>query len=188
MKNIKFTFNIVILVLANSILCSKFIDITGDENYFHISNQRLRLLDVGCTPELCPPKQGYCRFDKCICLEGFITVDTPSDFKFCNYEQKQSIVALLLESFGLFGIGHIYAGRILYGIFKLVSFAILICFGSLCVINFFKYQVDTQAAYYVKVAIWICVVGTPFAWHFIDLYRWANNQYLDGENQPMMNW
>ena len=147
-----------------------------------------RLLQSSCNTANCPLNQGYCKSDKCSCLEGFITVSGQTDFKFCNYKQKESIIALLLESFGLFGFGHLYAGRTSYGITKIICFFIFICLGSQFVITLLKEESDTMIAYYVKLSISLACLGAPIAWHIIDLYKWANNMYMDGNNQPMMNW
>lgn len=148
----------------------------------------LRLLQSPCNSENCPLTQGFCREDQCICLDGFMTIPNGVDYKYCNYKQKNIIVALLLESFGFIGFGHFYAGRIFYGLVKLICFYVIICYGSQFVIAFMKENSDTETAYYIKLAISTSCLGVPVLWHLIDLYKWATNQYLDGNAQRMEGW
>jgi TM2 domain-containing membrane protein YozV len=148
----------------------------------------LRNLEVTCTYDICPPTQGYCKGEKCVCLEGFITIVNEKSTTLCNYKQKNVMVSLLLESFGLIGFGHIYAGRFLAGIVKLVCFYVIICYGSQFVIVFMKENTDTDAAYWVKLLISAACLTIPVIWHLIDLYKWSNNSYLDGNGQQLLNW
>jgi hypothetical protein len=191
MKNLKiFSLNIVLLFLlfSNSLQSSIENIFNQDyQEYLSIKNFN-RHLQSSCNLENCPALQGYCRSDKCLCLEGYITISDGNNFKFCNYKQKESIISLLLESFGLFGVGHLYAGRIYYGLSKIFCFFIFICLGSQFVITLLKEESDTQIAYYVKLLISLGCLGVPIAWHLVDLYKWANNMYKDGNDQPMMNW
>lgn len=57
---------------------------------------------------------------KCICLPGYVTYfDSYNEIKnYCNYKQKLSIIAAALEIVFGFGIGHIYAERIFFGLGK----------------------------------------------------------------------
>jgi archaellum biogenesis protein FlaJ (TadC family) len=98
------------------------------------------------------------------------------------------MTALLLECFGFIGFGHIYAGRTFAGIFKNLVFYAIICLGSQFVIQLMKGDSDTEIAYYVKLLISAACLCLPIIWHLIDLYRFATNQYLDGNSQPMKNW
>jgi hypothetical protein len=191
MKNIKnFLLKIVLFLLLSSMSLHSSIDKINNHDfldYIKIRNFN-RNLQSSCNAENCPPLQGYCKSDKCMCLDGYITLSDKSNFKFCDYKQKESIISLLLESFGLFGVGHLYAGRIYYGLSKIFCFFIFICLGSQFVITLLKEESDTVIAYYVKLLISLGCLGVPIAWHIIDLYKWANNIYMDGNDQPMMNW
>lgn len=149
---------------------------------------KLRLLQNTCSAENCPASNGFCKGDRCVCLEGYITHKDPINHGYCNYKQKNVMVSLLLECFGLIGFGHFYAGRIFPGLLKLVLFYVIICYGSQFVIQFMKESSDTETAYYVKLAISASCLGVPVVWHLIDLYRWATNQYLDGNELPMQSW
>ena len=183
-------FKIVLLFLLSSeINLSSIQNLNNSDVIENQESRRLnRQLQSTCNSENCPSLQGYCKTNKCICLDGYITVSDNTNFKFCNYEQKQSIIALLLESFGLFGVGHLYAGRIYYGISKIFCFFVFICLGSQFVITLLKEESDTKIAYYVKLLISLGCLGVPIIWHLFDLYKWAKNMYDDGNNQPMMSW
>jgi hypothetical protein len=137
---------------------------------------------------VCPPSKGVCRGGRCNCLDGYITAIDENNHLQCNYDQKNMLYSLLLESFGLIGFGHFYAGRVMPGLIKFIVFYIIICFGTQFVISFMKEDHDTDTAYYVKLLISAACLGFPVVWHIIDLYKFATNQYLDGNGQPMKDW
>lgn len=147
-----------------------------------------RMLMSKCNVDNCNPNQGNCKGEKCVCLEGYLTIPTKNDHRSCNYARKKAIYALLLESFGFIGFGHIYAGRLFNGILKMIWFFVNIFYGVQFVLVFMKENAETDAAYYVKMIISIACVSVPIIWHFIDLYRFSNNLYLDGNDIPMLNW
>ena len=139
-----------------------------------------------CNDIICPPQQGYCRADKCICLKGFLTIK--DEKKFCNYKQKNTMTALLLETFGLIGFGHLYAGRFFNAFIKLIIFYGIICFGFQFVIQLLKENSDSDLANYIRIGISLTCFGIPIIWHFLDLYYWAFNKYLDGNGMPLLDW
>lgn len=149
--------------------------------------ETLRNLQNSCNTDTCIPGQGYCKADKCVCLEGFMSVEDKNN-KLCNYKQKNVMISLLLEAFGLVGFGHLYAGRMFAGILKLICFYVIICYGSQFVIAFMKENTDTETAYYIKLLISFACLAVPLLWHCFDLYKWANNEYLDGNGHMMMDW
>ena len=147
-----------------------------------------RMLMSKCNVENCSPTQGICKGEKCVCLDGFLTLPMKNDHKSCNYSQKKVIFALLLESFGLIGFGHIYAGRIFNGILKFIFFYSIIFFGTQFVVVIMKEDSDTPHAYYFKMFICGAIISIPVIWHFVDLYKFSTNQYLDGNDIHMINW
>ena len=152
---------------------------------FHILK---RMLMSSCNSENCFPFQGICKGEKCFCLEGFLTMPTPNEPRSCNYAQKKVIYALLIESFGLFGFGHIYCERYFNGFFKIFWFFINIFFGVQFVLVFMKESVDTNTAHYMKVFISLSCVSIPVIWHFIDLYNFSNGIYKDGNEVELLFW
>lgn len=147
-----------------------------------------RMLMSKCNVENCSPASGICKGERCICLEGFLTIPKKGDYHSCNYQQKKIIYALLLESFSLIGFGHIYAGRYFNGFLKMIWFFINIFYGVQFVMVLMKENSETDAAYYFKMLISLACISVPILWHFIDLYKFSNNLYLDGNDLPMLNW
>jgi hypothetical protein len=145
-----------------------------------------RMLMSKCNPENCYPFQGNCKGEKCFCLDGYKTLPTPNENRSCNYVQKKVIFALLLESFGLFGFGHIYCERYFEGVLKIIWFFINIFFGVQFVMAFMKEAVDTDAAHYIKVVISLVCLSVPVIWHFIDLYNFSNGNYKDGNEIELL--
>ena len=154
-------------------------------NYILVSRE---LDQSNCNYITCPTLQGYCKADKCVCFEGYLNFSTDGEKKYCNYKQKSAITALLLETFGLIGFGHFYAGRVFSGFLKIVCFYVIICYGTQFVIQFMKENTYSDIAYYIKIIISVVCIGTPLVWHFIDLYNWASNNYLDGNGMPLLDW
>ena len=167
----------------------------NSENILSIKESTYRDLDIlkikrmlmsKCNPENCFPFQGNCKGEKCFCLEGYKTLPTPTENRSCNYVQKKVIFALLIESFGLFGFGHIYCERYYEGAIKIIWFFINIFFGVQFVMAFMKETVDTDAAHYIKVMISIGCLSIPVIWHFVDLYNFSNGNYKDGNGIELL--
>lgn len=157
--------------------------------YLDMDDENEKDLNITCSETTCPPGKGLCNINnQCVCKSGYITVDDPKDPRFCNYTQRKLIYALLLESFGFIGFGHLYVGRTMVGLIKLFSFYIIICYGTQFVISFMKQDTDTETAYYIKVIISLTCLLVPVIWHLVDLYNFANNKYLDGNNHQMKDW
>mgnify|MGYP000897500587 CR=1 FL=1 len=145
-----------------------------------------RMLMSSCNSENCFPLQGTCKGEKCVCLEGYLTIPTPNEPHSCNYVQKKVIFALLLETFGLIGFGHIYCERYYYGFIKIIWFFINIFYGVQFVMAFMKENVDTNAAHYVKLVISLICLSIPVIWHFVDLYNFSIGDYKDGNGVDLL--
>jgi TM2 domain-containing membrane protein YozV len=84
---------------------------------------------------------GICRSDEtCKCDDGYITFPS-NHYPYCNYKQKNQLVAFLLELFlGYFGVGEFYIGQNGIAIVQLVLSLVGICIvplimgflGALC--------------------------------------------------------
>ena len=46
----------------------------------------------------------------------------------------------------------------------------------------------SELANYIKIGISLTCFGIPIIWHFLDLYYWAFNKYLDGNGMPLLDW
>ena len=174
MKNLIFLTNIIFLLNTIIIINTK----TTEFNP--------RLLMSSCNSENCFPFQGICKGEKCVCLEGYLTIPVPGESHSCNYAQKKVIYSLLLESFGLIGMGHIYCERWVNGLLKIIWFFINIFYGVQFVLAFMKENADTNTAHYVKVFISLGCLSIPVIWHFIDLYNFSNGNYKDGNGVELL--
>ena len=65
-----------------------------------------RMLMSKCNVENCSPTQGICKGEKCVCLDGFLTLPMKNDHKSCNYSQKKSNFC---PSFGKFWVNWLRA-------------------------------------------------------------------------------
>lgn len=70
----------------------------------------------------------------------------------------------------------------------MIWFFINIFYGVQFVMVLMKENSETDAAYYFKMLISLACISVPILWHFIDLYKFSNNLYLDGNELPMLNW
>lgn len=91
-----------------------------------------------CTASMCN-NHGTCDDTNtyCICESDYITFKSTDDTS-CNYKQKNTLIAFLLEFFlGFAGIGYFYIGRISLGIGQLIlncagliPFCVACCCGT----------------------------------------------------------
>jgi len=83
-----------------------------------------------CTLDNCEYDYGICiGKNVCQCNPGFADVKENHnlDFpKYCTYEQNYQSSAFFLELFFGFGIGHFYAKRVSNGIFKMLTFLLIL--------------------------------------------------------------
>ena len=98
----------------------------------------------------CPLNQGKCVADQCNCMEGFYTLMDPAlppeKQVYCNYEQINVFIPMLLELF-LPSVGHFYVGKYWLGLLKLSLLIVhittsLILFGFIGVPKFLIFIMD----------------------------------------------
>ena len=82
------------------------------------------VIDQQCTFGVnCPYNQGFCVDTKCECIEGYWSLMdkslTPGQQIFCNYEQTNVYVPLILELL-MPGTGHFYVGKYWFALIKLI--------------------------------------------------------------------
>ena len=146
--------------------------------FFLFSFVELEIIEINtkeesyCNYKVCPPNKGYCKVDTCICFEGFMTNKEELPQVYCNYEQKHTMTALLLETFGLIGFGHIYSGRYGSGILKMIIFYAIICFGTQLRTGIDKSLIHNNLAHRFR----CCVLYKDS--YLIDLYRNTNSVAL----------
>ena len=159
----------------------------------------------------CPFNQGFCSGGTCQCLEGYRTFYDKSlpleQQVYCNYQQINHYIPLVLEACFLFGLGHFYIGKYILGFVKL--FLEFSAIGS----SFYLYR-EFRVPNYV-VALWNAALNKiipekdisdtggirmeqimqylfiftfhPF-WmlYLFDLYMYFTKSYNDGNGIPLI--
>ncbi|MCQ2817044.1 MAG: hypothetical protein MJ252_07245 [archaeon] len=138
----------------------------------------------GCNYSNCPPLQGVCFNNQCICGKGYATVNNEyinSNGISCNYKTKSQFIAFLLEFFFPIGVGHLYSERTLmasikFGIF--VFFLIGFC-SELCLLKtaMNKCIICLSIFFILDIIIW-------FGIQLVDLCGFALGFYKDGHGVP----
>ena len=101
--------------------------------------------------------------------------------KTCQYKLKKQTIFFLLEMLLPFGVGHLYAKRILYGLLKMLG-AILIVSTDIIVKKILK-SFDSKQTFNICV---YSVYFAYFAWILIDLICISINYFKDGNGFDIM--
>ena len=138
-----------------------------------------------CTPSNCPPLQGICSNNECICSRDFLTVNNAyikNNGVFCNYETKSHFLAFLLELFLPFGVGHLYAENLTLATVKFCLFVVLVvCFVSiLCTL-----QTNVNKMIVALSAILVITLLSLICFEIFDIIFYALNKYKDGNGVIM---
>jgi hypothetical protein len=153
-------------------------------------NQR----NIVCTQKNCVAPYGVCTNNNtvCMCTSGYANFvpagETTYDF-YCTYKQKKQIIAFLLEFFISVGVGHFYAGRILFGVFKLlVMFGPIILGILMCCTAMMKDRdSSTCMGLFVMIASCTFICG-GLIWQLVDVIMFGINSYKDGNGVPLEHW
>ena len=157
------------------------ITITKNDNYtFAITKEK-------CTVANC---NGKCTSkDICTCEDGYLNFKSNSPI-YCSYKQKSQLAAFLLELFLPFGIGHLYVGRTLFGITKMiiVTSPVTIClFTFLGILVSDKFLSGGNSSLFCIGFVFVfSIIG--IIWWIADLVIFGTNNYLDGNNLPLQEW
>ena len=140
-----------------------------------------------CNLDNCPKQRGICSNDgQCICNKNYITVDNylvNSNGMYCNYHLKSRYIALILEFFFPFGVGHFNSGKTLLAFLKLALFVFLVCgFCSLlcCIVG----KVLSAVSYVLLILIILSIIGLVI-WEIFDLLGYGFGMYTDGNGVNM---
>ncbi len=139
-----------------------------------------------CSTETC--ENGTCSdANSCVCNSGYgqLSPNTHSNVnstKMCTYKLKSQFTAFFLETFLVFGFGHLYCGRILNSLLKL-----LIILSILAADFTVKYFVRIQEYKSKKVVYIISYIfyGIIIIWQITDVVMFGLNYYKDGNNMPL---
>jgi hypothetical protein len=157
-----------------------------DQKYFYRQN-------MVCNYNTCPLPNVCTDATTCICATGYADVPTLTQdpTMACIYVQKKQLVAFLLEFFVANGIGHFYAGRILFGVLKLLVFLGPIIIGIMmcCCGLALKPSENTSSCMGLCLMIFSCTFCCgALVWQLVDLIMFGMNKYRDGNNVPLQHW
>lgn len=116
-----------------------------------------------------------------------------SDY-FCSYHKKRQLIAFILESLFLVGIGHFYLNRFFHGLFKVLMILLIIFFFfsmKKCKIEvkfFISITSDKFSFDYFLNFMYFIFMLCFFTIHTVDLIMIANNKYKDGFGFTMISW
>jgi hypothetical protein len=116
----------------------------------------------------------------CKCAHGLAHVHI-DDGKLCTYRQKRQLLAFFLELLFASGIGHIYAGRLLYGLLKMLF--VLIVPAVLLIWAFCSKEKNSVILIILSTLCFLILT-----WHLVDLVMLGMNKYNDGEGVPLVEW
>ena len=139
-----------------------------------------------CNKSNCPESRGTCSGGTCICKNNYITISNAYvDNKgiYCNYPVKSKLMAVLLEFFFPFGVGHFYSGNTLLAIIKLVIFIILLsmCCSILCCVAGKCINIVSSIICFTIIASLIALV----CMEIFDLVGYGFGIYNDGNGVMM---
>ena len=144
------------------------------------------LFCAGCSPSNCPPLQGVCDKNVCVCAKDYATVDNEYIKSYgisCNYQTKTKFIAFILELFFPIGVGHIYAEKTYMAILKFSLFLVFIfsfC-GELCCL---KSKINN-----CLICLSFIFILDFLAWFSIqlmDIVSYGLGYYTDGNGVPMI--
>ncbi|MCQ2817334.1 MAG: hypothetical protein MJ252_08730 [archaeon] len=139
-----------------------------------------------CTVGNCPPLQGYCFNDKCMCARNYMTVSNEYISNKaginCNYKTKSKFIAFILEFFFPIGVGHLYTENITFAIIKFSLFAFFIfafCFQLCCLKKpIGKCLIAISILFILDFASWLVL-------QIADITGYALGLYKDGNGVPL---
>ena len=147
-------------------------------------------------------KNNNIEFLKCVCDDGYITLNNDDEVK-CCYKQKLQLNAFLFELILSFGLGHKYIGRnnLFWSKFCVEStliILIVICFCFYSISNKNKnnyelnYQDDENNIFTTKEMILNALSFISFniimIWQIIDIILYGINFYNDENGIPLKKW
>lgn len=156
---------------------------SNDEQiYYYIANTTEKCSISNCN--------GECTSSHvCKCEEGYANIKSNSKI-YCSYKQKSQLAAFLFELFLPFGVGHLYVGRYLFGITKMI---IVTSPLTICLFTFLGILVSDKflnggnsSLVCIGVVFLFSIVG--LVWWVADLVLFGTNNYSDGNNVPLNPW
>lgn len=104
-------------------------------------------------------------------------VDSNSNITYCNYKQKEQFKAFLLETILIFGVGHFYSGRVLFGLIKALFFLLIISLDLMIKKTLSKKNSKTNNLYFCASFVFYFIIVSL---HLYDIVMLGLNKYTDG--------
>jgi len=121
----------------------------------------------------------------CLCDEKYATKPQNNENR-CNYKRKSQIIVFVLELPG-FGIGHLYAGKYVNGIFKLVFWIFsYIIFIKMRIAYVKRGDNDEKVISLTFISFILFII--MLIWYIIDLSYIGTGNYLDGNDIELFYW
>ena len=155
--------------------------IQGINDQKSINNSSLTYKVEGkCNKETC--KNGKCENDNlCICNKEFAFLkdnySQNNNNELCNYNLKSQKIAFLLELFLIFGIGHFYCHRILYGALKVAIILSTLIIDYILKKSTYKKSLTTQnITSYFSYSMYFGLI----VFQLFDVIMFGLNKHTDG--------
>jgi len=165
--------------------CSKYMDTENEKILYNVFN--CTDADVDCDGN------GKCVKNQCKCSDAYATEKGSTTQ--CTYKRKQQLAAFLLHIFLVsFGAGHWYIGNVGYAMGQL-SLGVIIPIGCSCIVCIFLCIFTcgesegglAGTGISAGVISAVCYFGLVI-WWIVDIVRFAENWYLDGNGYALQPW
>jgi hypothetical protein len=133
-----------------------------------------------CNADNCASPNMCINGSTCKCAHGFAHTHVDGG-KLCTYPQKRQLLAFFLELLFASGVGHLYAGRLVYGIIKMCFILIIPA-----VLLFWAFYSKEKNSIILIILSTLCFL--VLTWHLVDLVMLGMNKYNDGEGVPLLQW
>jgi len=144
-----------------------------------------------CNELNCKSPNGRC-YNKniCACHKGYAQlpdVEASQNNLSCNIRLKSQAIFFGIELVTWIGIGHIYAGRLLYGFIKLSAFIFVImtdCILKRCIFN--RKMIAKNRNFFIIFSY--VLYGLLLMWQTFDIILIGSNLFRDGNGFKIMTW
>ena len=141
-----------------------------------------------CTDEVTCSAAGTCKKDgTCDCIWGYVTHNPSQKNTYCNYQQKEQLIAFLLSMFlGGFAGGRWYIDDYPLAAIKTSLIFIGCCIGCICAAILGKTTKPERSA---VGCFPVCLASTVvIIWCIVDIILFALNQIPDGNGVELAPW
>lgn len=145
--------------------------------------------NINCNRNNCNLPYGSCTDDNtCTCTNDYANYNSSKNF-YCQYRRKKQLTSFMLEFFLSMGIGHLYCGKIVEGIIKLIIMIIPAVIGLiLCFCNTMISKDTSTCVGLITMIVFCTFLCTGLAWQLADVILFGLNKYTDGNGVSLAHW